>query len=186
MKTNTSILTALIIFISISAFSQLKVASNGYVGINQPSPAYNLDWFGTGRYFASYGALIFDSSGYGGVATIHPYDDWNGCLGRSDKKFNVVYAQHVITDLLTVSDERVKQNITTITNSLDKIKKLHGVSYDIKPEYFKGVNDKIKIKLENEGKNQLGFLAQELKEVFPNSVFLDTTSNLITSISFRF
>ena len=39
-------------------------------------------------------------------------------------------------------------------------------------------NAKIKAKLEKESKNEIGFLAQELKDVFPEIVFLDSTNNL--------
>ena len=63
-------------------------------------------------------------------------------------------------------------------NALKNITKLRGVRYDIKPDYFKTSDAKIKAKLESESKNEIGFLAQELKEVFPEVVFLDSTSNL--------
>ena len=85
------------ITLSFGAKAQIKVASNGYVGINQAAPAYNLDWFGTGRYWSAYGDLIFDNTGWSGVATIHPGTDWAGCLGTSAKKFNVLYVDNVIT-----------------------------------------------------------------------------------------
>jgi len=165
---------------SFGAKAQIKVTSTGYVGINQTAPAYNLDWFGTARFWAvSGGALLFDNTGYCNVATIHPVDDWNGCLGRSDKRFNLLYADHVIArDLEETSDERLKENIKGLDGSLAKIKKLRGVMYDLKPEYFNVSDAKMKAALEQEGKNEIGFLAQELKEVFPEVVFLDTTSNL--------
>ena len=138
-----------------------------------------MDWGGTGRYLSGYGALIFDNTGYGSVATIHPAEDWAGCLGTSSKRFNLVYADHVIARAVTTtSDESVKTNITTLENALVKITKLRGVRYDIKPDYFKVSDAKMKEALKQEGKNEIGFLAQELKEVFPEVVFLDTTSNL--------
>ncbi|MDX9882837.1 MAG: tail fiber domain-containing protein [Prolixibacteraceae bacterium] len=165
--------------LSFGAFAQIKVASNGYVGINQASPAYNLDWYGTGRFLSSYGSIIFDNSGFGGVATIRPLDDWNGTLGRSDKRFNMLYADHVIArDLEETSDETMKENIQTLNNSLEKIKKLRGIRYDLKKEYLKTNDPKSMAQFEEERKNEIGFLAQELKEVFPEIVFLDTTSNL--------
>lgn len=166
--------------LSFGATAQVKVASNGYVGINQTAPAYNLDWFGTARFWAiSGGALLFDNTGYGNVATIRPVDDWNGCLGRSDKRFNLVYADHVIArQYTTTSDENLKENIKNLDGSLGKIQKLRGVSYDLKPGYFNVSDASLQAKLDQENKNEIGFLAQELKEVFPEVVFLDTTSNL--------
>lgn len=165
--------------LSFSAFAQIKVASNGYVGINQASPTYNLDWYGTGRFLSSYGSIIFDNTGYGSVATIRPLDDWNGTLGRSDKRFNMLYADHVIArDLEETSDETLKENIKSLDSSLEKIKKLRGVKYDLKKDYIKTDDPKIIANFEEERKNEIGFLAQELMKVFPEVVFLDTTSNL--------
>ena len=57
------------------------------------------------------------------------------------------------------------------------------MKYDLKKGYFNVSDEKLKNKLDEESKNEIGFLAQELKEVFPEIVFLDTTSNLY-SISY--
>ena len=35
--------------------AQIKVDSSGRVGINQAAPAYNLDWYGTGRFWSGWG-----------------------------------------------------------------------------------------------------------------------------------
>jgi hypothetical protein len=173
------LLLAVLSLIVDSLSAQIKVNSSGYVGINKTSPSYNLDWFGTGCFGSTWGRLIFDSSGYSGVVTMHPADDWVGCLGRSDKRFNLLYVDHVIArDLEETSDERMKENIKPLDSSLDKIKQLRGVKYDLKGDYFKTNDLKLKAKLEKEGKNEIGFLAQELMKVFPEIVFLDTTSNL--------
>jgi hypothetical protein len=111
MKKFTSIFVLGFLSLSLSCFSQIKVNSSGYVGINESVPAYNLDWHGTGRFSgAGWGRLMFDNSGYSGVATIHPYEDWVGCLGRSDKRFNILYVDHVITRAVTyTSDETFKR-----------------------------------------------------------------------------
>lgn len=184
-KTFKSMKKLVVIFVLcflVSSFgikAQIKVSSTGFVGINQATPAYNLDWYGTGRYWSSYGDLIFDNTGWGGVATIHPGTDWAGCLGTSTKKFNLLYVDHVIArDLEETSDETVKTNIKPLGNALEKILKLRGVTYDIKSEYFNTADAKIKASLEKNGKGEIGFLAQELKEVFPEVVFFDETSNL--------
>ncbi len=175
----------LIIFIfgflatSFNSYSQIKVNSSGKVGINQSNPQYNLDWSGTGRFSSTYGHFIFDNSGWSGVATMHPNSDWVGCLGNSSKKFNVLYVDHVIARAVTItSDETLKENVKNLENSLTKINRLRGVKYDFKKSYFNIEDETLKKELEKEGENNIGFLAQELKEVFPEVVFLDTTNNL--------
>jgi len=68
---------------------------------------------------------------------------------------------HVDGDVIafssTVSDERLKDNVTTIENPLDKIKALRGVEYDW--------NDGSR-----KGKHDLGLIAQEVEKVIPNIV----------------
>ena len=68
---------------------------------------------------------------------------------------------HVDGDVIafssTVSDERLKDNVTTIENPLDKIKALRGVEYDW--------NDGSR-----KGKHDLGLIAQEVEMVIPEIV----------------
>ncbi len=179
MKKYLSLFILSFVTCTMGAFAQIKVNSSGYVGINQFYPAYNLDWVGTGRWWATNGVLLFDDTGYGNLPTIHPENDWFGCLGTSSKRFALIYADHVIArDLEETSDETVKENIKTLDNSLSKITRLRGVKYDLKADYFNVSDAKYKAKLTEDGKNEIGFLAQELKEVFPEVVFYDESSGL--------
>lgn len=56
----------------------------------------------------------------------------------------------------SLSDERKKKNIKTIDSALDKVLKLRGVYFDWKDSEMKG--------------HQIGFIAQEAKEVIPEVV----------------
>jgi hypothetical protein len=164
---------------SSNCFAQLLINSSGYVGINQMTPNYNLDWHGTGRFWsAGWGQLMFSNQGDSNVATIHPEEDWVGCLGTSAKKFNHIYTYVLHYDqLLDWSDERLKENIQPLQNNLSKIVRLKGVSYDMKREFY-GISDPQKLAVVmNDRKKDFGFLAQEVKEVFPEVVSLDSTSN---------
>ena len=64
----------------------------------------------------------------------------------------------VIAYSTTISDARLKDNVTTIQNPLDKIKALRGVEYD-----WNTGNKK--------GKHDLGLIAQEVEEVIPEIVY---------------
>ena len=70
----------------------------------------------------------------------------------------------------TLSDQRVKQNIQPITESLlTKVMKLNPVSYDYsKIEYEAGT--KLEISKETIGRRETGFLAQEVYQLFPEAV----------------
>lgn len=60
----------------------------------------------------------------------------------------------------TTSDERIKKDIASFTNALDKISRLEGKKY-------KWVNPK---EHNNHTEEQFGFIAQEVEKVFPNWV----------------
>lgn len=165
--------------LSFNSFSQIKVNSTGKVGINQNYPEYNLDWLGTGRFWSNWGQLLFDNNGNGGVATIHPDSDWLGCLGTSDKKFNTIYTYTLYYDnIVDWSDEKLKENVKPLENSLSKIKLLKGVSYNMKKEFYNVKDPALLTNIMDNNKKDMGFLAQEVKEVLPDLVILDTTSNL--------
>ena len=64
-----------------------------------------------------------------------------------------------------ISDVRYKKNISPLTNALDKVLRLRGVSFDWRQSEFPTVNF-------NKGR-QVGFIAQELAEVLPEVVTKD-------------
>jgi len=71
---------------------------------------------------------------------------------------------------LCSSDESLKKNIRTIDIALPIIKKLRTVSFDYKFDRSKVENEKIRTKLQNDDKDRLGFIAQEVQKILPQSV----------------
>jgi Chaperone of endosialidase len=63
------------------------------------------------------------------------------------------------------SDARYKTNITALENSVEKILLLNGVTYDWNTAKFPGMNFS--------DKKQIGFIAQEVEQLFPELVFTD-------------
>ena len=67
-----------------------------------------------------------------------------------------IYAQN--TSVQSISDVRMKENITDSDEGLDVISALRPVRFDFKEGFG------------NDRKNQLGFIAQEVEAVFPDAV----------------
>jgi hypothetical protein len=67
-----------------------------------------------------------------------------------------IYASN--TSVQSISDIRTKENITNSEQGLDVITALRPVRFDFKDEFNQGK------------KNQLGFIAQEMEEIFPDAV----------------
>ena len=66
-------------------------------------------------------------------------------------------------DIIAYSDARIKDNVTTVENALDKIKLLRGVNYTRKDDETKTL--------------KVGVIAQEVIEVLPEVVQQDTDGN---------
>jgi hypothetical protein len=115
---------------------QMRIHSNGNVGVGVTNPSYKLDVNGDAN-ISSLGALRFNGTS---VCTS------SGCTSSSDR--------------------RLKENISPLENSLDKILKLQGVEYDWK--------DKQRFS----DKHQIGLIAQDLEEVYPEVVVTDTKTGL--------
>jgi hypothetical protein len=115
---------------------RLTVNDLGNVGIGNSSPGYKLDVNGDVN-IASASSLLF-----GGVAVCTS----TGCTSSSD--------------------ERLKENIKPLENSLEKVLQLQGVEYDYK--------DKTKFT----DKHQIGVIAQDVEKVFPEVVVTDKKTTL--------
>lgn len=100
---------------------------------------------------------------------------WNNTfyMGASDRKLWRVYTENMhYTNSYQLSDSSLKKNIDTLRMGIADIKKLKPVKYDIEAP-----NDSTpaarKQKIKERGKDNMGFLAQEMKQVFPNLVELN-------------
>ena len=155
-----------LVFCSLKA--QIKVNSNGYVGINNTSPTYQLDVKGQ----------VFRTS----YSSCQPFvlDVYHADPRISSGSHIVFYKPDAsgfidiqCKTLYEYSDSTAKKNIVPLStvgksgvaiSNIEKIKKLKGVNYSWK-------ND-------NTSKKQAGFLAQEVEEVIPEAVITnDSTQN---------
>ena len=64
------------------------------------------------------------------------------------------------TNIFNASDERLKKNISSLSNSLDIIEKLNPVKFNWIDDFVESENDK----------TLYGFIAQEVQDVFPDAV----------------
>lgn len=123
------------------------------------------------------GNLIFTNSGEDAV--LRPDYHSTAFLGLSNKQFYKIYSQFIYMNgaLVQTSDEKIKENIKPLTNALSQIKKVKSYKYDIKKEHYKDAPENKKDKLRR--KDNIGFLAQELQEIYPELVIKDEDSGLL-------
>jgi hypothetical protein len=71
----------------------------------------------------------------------------------------------IASGTITPSDARYKKNIAPITEPMEKLEQLNGVTYNYRPEDFP--------EMKFTDKQQVGLIAQDVEKVFPQLVFED-------------
>jgi hypothetical protein len=150
----------------------IVASAHNATGTNKPDTAYNygsmMSYYNSGE--DHYQIYVTENSvnSNGKDRKMYYRSGWNGSWGgwRSvvDVYNSVCYIDGTVTatgDVIAYSDARVKENVHTIENALDKTLKLRGVTYN-----RTDVEDK---------STKIGVIAQEIMEVLPEVVSEDET-----------
>lgn len=167
MKTRlfTSIIAVIFIFSFTNA--QIKVQSDGSTTF--------LSSFWAGGIRVS--VLPFANTGLS-TPCIYPTSPFYLTLGTQSNYIAGAYIYHIWSAIYDTwpSDKRLKNNIQKIDSAIQKIKLLNPVKYDVNSSVYDSVPGKMKDVILQDTKNRLGFVAQELQAVFPQSVHKEPTS----------
>ena len=209
-----------ILFLSFNADAQLKVKTNGYVGIGTSSPLKVLHVYGTSLFQCSVNKNIelspWNVSGNGCV-TLATHNDNNSAhipmtLAASSFYFHLgavgigrnpsspylldVNGSIRVGSIVYPSDEKLKLNIMPISSQTNNLLKLRSVSYKLNHEEMKSKSSSSdtdslsRNKLTSETALQddrihYGFLAQDVKKIYPELVYEDEAGTLgIDYVSF--
>ena len=158
MKKITLCLVLCILTLCSNLIAQIKVNSSGYIGINNTNPTYRLDISGTLRMTYNANTIVFTGSEF------YPLSGYP-TLGNSGTPWYQLYAAqaYFYSDPVILSDINLKTNIQDITSVKANIGLLRPVTYN-----FKSESNIFKFQTYNN--LQYGFIAQEVKEIFPDLV----------------
>ena len=166
---------------------RLTILNNGKVGIGNSTPSLNSDermeingrlrirdstetagvWFNN-----SANGIGIDNGAFVGLENNTSGSERAGIWIGSAWRFSINRVGNAnftgtvtATGFPIASDFRYKKNIQTLQNTLSKVQKIVGVSYDLRKDEFpeKNFSDK----------PQIGFIAQDLEKIFPEMVFTD-------------
>lgn len=157
----------------------LSIDQSGNVGIGTTTPNGKLE-IKTGSYSA-----IIDNTGYNNAEPcIHPSAGNYGNVGSETNYWYRVYAATYYgtnTSIQSFSDRRLKEDIHPLSQGLAELMKLKPVSYNFIPEKL-APNEEARKKLTDKDiKNQMGLIAQDVQEVFPQLVrTLSEKSDILT------
>ncbi len=143
-------------------------AQSGFVLEGSAGPVYNY-----------WNAVYLDNSAANTTAVLYPQTDAQLLIGKADRRVQV-YARQVWSEAYTnTSDERIKENVHTIATPLTKITRLKGVQYDVKKSHISDSAALLRKGKRDTRKDNLGFLAQDLKKVFPELVMEQDSTGLL-------
>lgn len=160
---------------ALSAGEQIRIESfSGVPACNAP--------FGVRFIFYSPGLGPEGQQFYGGLYasnfTLYKYGPTSGSgievfrIDVNDVNNTLVYTYNIIAtgNVTAYSDIRLKENIETIDNPLEKIQKMRGVYYTLKED--------------SSSQRKIGVIAQEMEEVLPEVVHTGTSEDKWKSVAY--
>ena len=172
MKTKKLLLLLIIVFITFNSKAQIVVdCTNERIGLgfDVTSPGRDVHILGTMRFQVP-GGNYFDISTVAGYGWgLRPDVASTGILGYQNDLLSIE-ATHIYGDYFHESDLNLKKNIVPIYDALPLIKRLRPVIFDYNRDRS-GIEDvNLRKELETNDKNRLGFIAQEVQQILPQSV----------------
>lgn len=171
MKRKVYFILAGLMAITMFGFSQVHVNSTGKVGINNSSPSYQLDVSGSFRVNNTY--QLTYSGGKLDCLSQYSY------LGEAGKIWGTLHVNdaYVHLNFIGPSDRSLKTDINELNSIGKDVLKLKPVKYKMLPR-FEGEAKADSVQMERSKEYHIGFIAQDLKEVFPELVVQDENGML--------
>ncbi len=162
------------------AFAEkMRITSAGNIGIGTASPAALLHLNNAnsslrieGPALAASGGAAISVGGNGDIVVDKPgtiggrfivKESGNVGIGTAAPTERLQVVGNILASgTITPSDFRYKENILDIANSLQKVKQLRGVTYNLRTTEFS--------EMQFDTKEQIGLIAQEVEKVMPNVV----------------
>lgn len=152
-------------------FSQIHINSTGKVGVNNTSPGLQLDVTGNFRVSQTYQLIYQNGMLYS--------NSWYSKLGDASYLWGSLHVNsaYVYYDFVNYSDKKLKTDIRSIENSTEKLMKLKPVQYKFIPQFTGDVKADSILDIQSRV-NKLGFLAQDIIEIYPELVVEDENGTL--------
>jgi len=148
-----------------------KLAIESYSGVPYTNAA-------NGVLFAFYSPEVSAQDLVASNFTLYKYGPTSGTgntvftidFNDANNTFNYTYNIIATGNVTAYSDIRLKENIETIDNPLEKIQKMRGVYYTLKED--------------SSSKRKIGVIAQEMEEVLPEVVYTGTSEDKWKSVAY--
>lgn len=170
---------------STNRLDAMVVMKNGNVGIGTSDPQSRLEVRTTGNRSLKFSYIqlgLFPNWSW--HPSFRPNFDNDGFLGTSGYKFLRAYVNTyygVNTSIQAISDASLKKNITPLGEGMEQIMLLNPVRYDLNAKRLYPDPESRKNIPESDLVNQMGLVAQEVQQLFPELVKpMDHESGILT------
>jgi hypothetical protein len=132
---------------------------------------------GSGMFIQNYNN-VWNGTTYDDPSIVSHFN-YGGWVGTPSQAMFAVYTNLLYAAGVQItSDERMKSNIKRLESgiALNKIKLINAYRYDYNENMYRNVDEKKRAALVSSGKNQIGFMAQELINIVPEAVKKDDST----------
>lgn len=172
------ILLVFTLIISNQVTAQLKVLSNGNVGIRNSNPTFDIDANISTLRLQNWTNIMLEWNGLCGSPVLYPTTDWYLQLGKNKQRVGTFYAYTIhSTQDWKDSDDSIKTNVNSISNALSIIQNLQGKEYYFTESFIENIPS-CEIDIRDEfTRKHFGFMAREVITVLPEIVKHDTATD---------
>ena len=161
---------------AMGANAQIKVNSNGYVGIGNTNPQYKLDitYDNNTIRFDEWSDIYLNKSGLCNAPCFFPERDWYFQLGKNGKRVGTIFVESIhVNYLYNDSDSTFKYGFSKLNREYDKFRQLKPYKYKFTKEFMGRVPEKERAKLDHE---HYGFKAQDIAKIYPELTYKDDST----------
>lgn len=157
--------------------AQIKILSNGKVGVRNSNPTYDLDAHVSTVRFQNWTNVMLDWSGLCGSPVIYPTMNWYLQLGKGNQRVGNIFTYGIhSSNYWWDSDDSIKTEVSPISNALSVIQNMNGKEYYFRESFIDSIPDSMGIRADFTRKH-FGFMARELLTVLPEIVKHDSFSD---------
>ena len=161
---------------AMSATAQIKVTSNGNIGLGTTSPQYalDIDYNWSKIRFDEWTDVFLDATGLCSAPCLYPVKDWYLQFGKEKNRVGTIFVQTIhVNKTYTDSDSTFKCDFKKLNREQDKFRQIKPYKYHFTKDFIGKLPEKEQTKFNHE---HYGFKAQDIEKIYPELTYKDDST----------